>query len=87
MTARKESDLMANPTSVMAQQLAEAASSMEQERTGRTPRSVTVVLNDEMLVVTLIESMTPAERELAKTPAGAGIPQAVVYQYGRPIAS
>lgn len=68
---------MTIPASIMAQQLAEAASMMEQERTGRLPRSVTVVLSDEMLVVTLVESMTPAERALARTPAGAAKVHAV----------
>ena len=67
---------MANPTSVLAQQLAETASFMELERTGRPPRSVTVVLSDDILVVTLHESMTPAERALAKTPVGAAQVQA-----------
>jgi uncharacterized protein YbcI len=35
------------------------------------PKSVTVVLSEGTLVITLHEALSPAERELAKTPAGA----------------
>ena len=62
---------MDNPTLIMAQQIANAASELEQQRTGHLPNSVTVVLSDEILVVTLHEALTPAEKALAKTLAGA----------------
>jgi uncharacterized protein YbcI len=56
----------------MAQQIAQAAIAFEQRRTGSyVPKSVTVVLSEGTLVVTLHEALSPAEKELAKTPAGA----------------
>jgi uncharacterized protein YbcI len=55
----------------MVQKLAEVASAMQQRRTGHQPTSVTVVLSDDTLVVTLHEALTPAEKALAKSPAGA----------------
>jgi uncharacterized protein YbcI len=55
----------------MAQELAEAASAFEHLRTGHTPKSVTVVLSEETLVVTLQGALSPAEKALARTPAGA----------------
>ena len=58
--------------SSMAQQIAQAAIAFEQRRTGNyVPKSVTVVLSEGTLVITLHEALSPAERELAKTPAGA----------------
>ena len=57
----------------MAQQIAEAASAFEQLRTGHGPKfpSVTVVLSEDTLVVTLHGALSPAEKALAQTPAGA----------------
>jgi uncharacterized protein YbcI len=55
----------------MAQQIAEAASVFEQRRTGLVPKSVTVVQSDGTLVVTLHGALSPAEKALARTPAGA----------------
>jgi uncharacterized protein YbcI len=56
----------------MAHQIAQAAIAFEQRRTGsHVPKSVTVVLSEGTLVITLHEALSPAERELAKTPAGA----------------
>ncbi len=51
--------------------LAEAACAFEERRTGHAPRSVSVVLVDDTLVITLRGSLSPAERALAQTPAGA----------------
>jgi uncharacterized protein YbcI len=62
---------MDKSNSTVAQQLARAASAFERERTGHAPRSVTVVLSGETLVITLHGSLSPAERALAQTPAGA----------------
>jgi uncharacterized protein YbcI len=56
--------------STMAQQIAELASAFEQRRTGHVPKSVTVVLSDRTLVITLYEALSPAERALANSPAG-----------------
>lgn len=54
----------------MAQQVARAASEFETRRTGHAPKSVTAVLSDETLVITLHGVLSPAERALAKTAAG-----------------
>jgi uncharacterized protein YbcI len=58
--------------STMAQKIARAAITFEQRRTGNhVPKSVTVVLSEGTLVITLHEALSPAERVLAKSPAGA----------------
>jgi len=57
--------------SAMAQQVAQAAIAYQQERTGRAPASVTVVLSEDTLVITLHDALTPAEKALALHPAGA----------------
>ena len=58
-----------NPT--MAQRVASAVSVFQQRSTGHLPKAVTVVLSDDMLVVTLHEALSPAEEALANTPDGA----------------
>jgi uncharacterized protein YbcI len=55
----------------MAQQVAQAVSDFQQERTGLKPRSVTVVLGEGTLVVTLHGALSPAEMAMAKSAAGA----------------
>ena len=55
----------------MAQQVAQAISAFQERRTGYPPKAVTVVLSDETLVVTLHEALSPAEKALSRTPAGA----------------
>src|SRR5262245_26990373 len=62
---------MANSNSNMAEQIAQAASAFEQQRTGHAPKSVTVVLMEDTLVITLRGALSPAEKALAKSPAGA----------------
>jgi uncharacterized protein YbcI len=62
---------MQNPGSVMAQEVAKVVSASQHQRTGLVPEAVTVVLSDTTLVVTLHGALSPAERALAKTPAGA----------------
>jgi uncharacterized protein YbcI len=63
---------MNNSKSTMAHQIAQAAIAFEQRRTGsHVPKSVTVVLSEGTLVITLHEALSPAERRLAKSPAGA----------------
>jgi uncharacterized protein YbcI len=59
------------PNSTVAEQLAQAASAFEEQLTGRAPKSVTVVLSDTTLVITLHGALSPAEEALAKTPEGA----------------
>ena len=55
----------------MAQQIARAAIDFEHQSTGHAPKSVTVVLSDDTLVITLHGALSPAEKALAKSPAGA----------------
>src|SRR3979411_538966 len=62
---------MIKSTATMAQQIARAAIAFEKRRTGHTPKSVTVVLSDNTLMITLHGALSPAERALAKSPAGA----------------
>lgn len=62
---------MNQPESTMARDIARAASEFEKQRTGHVPKSVTVVLSDNTLVVTLHGALSPAERALARTAAGA----------------
>jgi uncharacterized protein YbcI len=62
---------MEQSQATMAQQLAEAACAFEQRRTGHAPRSVTVVLVDETLVITLHGALSPAEKALSQTANGA----------------
>ncbi len=58
--------------STMAHQIAQAAIAFEQRRTGsHVPRSVTVVLSEGTLVITLHDALSPAEKALARSPAGA----------------
>ena len=63
----------ADPPSEMwaAKRLADVARQFEKHRTGRTPESVTVVLVDDSLVITLRGVLSLAEKDLAKTPVGA----------------
>ena len=57
--------------STMARQIAEAALAFEEERTGQAPKSVTVVLSENTLVIALHGALSPAEQALAKSPEGA----------------
>lgn len=58
--------------STMARQIAQAAIAFEQRRTGNhVPKSVSVVLSEGTLVITLHDALSPAEKELAKSPEGA----------------
>lgn len=71
-TQPRRTNPIAKSQSTMAQQIAQAAIAFEQRRTGNhVPKSVTVVLSDGTLVITLHEALSPAERVLAKSPAGA----------------
>ncbi len=55
----------------MAEQIAEAATAFQQERTGHPPKSVSVVLSGDTLVVTLHGALSPAEQALALSSEGA----------------
>lgn len=65
--SRVESDGRAVST---AEQIAQAALDFERQTTGRAPKSVTVVLSDDTLVITLHGALSPAEKILAGTPEG-----------------
>jgi len=70
---------MSKPDPRAAQQIAEAASAFEERLTGRIPKSVTVVLSEETLVITLHGALSAVEQALAKNPTGA----AEVQEYHR----
>jgi uncharacterized protein YbcI len=63
--------LMCESSPTLPQQVARAASAFQQQSTGHVPGSVTVVLSEDTLVVTLHEALTPAEKALAQRPADA----------------
>jgi uncharacterized protein YbcI len=66
-----EKATMSDVDSLIAQQLAELASRLQEQRTGHAPRAVTVVLSEDTLVVTMHEALTLAEKLLARTTHGA----------------
>jgi uncharacterized protein YbcI len=62
---------MNNNQSTIAQQIAHAASYSEQQNRGQVPQTVSVVLSDSTLVVTLHGALSHAEKALAMSAAGA----------------
>jgi uncharacterized protein YbcI len=54
-----------------ARHIAQAARAFEQQTTGRPPSSVTVVLSEDTVVITLRGTLSPAEVALAKSQDGA----------------
>jgi uncharacterized protein YbcI len=62
---------MQHSTLSMAEQIAEAATTFQLSRTGHAPKSVSVVLSGETLVVTLHGALSPAEQAMARNPEGA----------------
>src|SRR3984893_14776416 len=63
---------MDKSNSSVAQRIAQAAIAFEQRRTGNhIPKSVTVVLSEGTLVITLHEALSPAERAMSTSPGGA----------------
>jgi uncharacterized protein YbcI len=70
---------MDKSTVTVAEQIAQAAIALQEKRTGHVPKAVTVVLTEDTLVVTLHDALSPAEKALARTPAGA----AQVQEYHR----
>ena len=59
------------PEATVAQQVAQAAREFQKQRTGHAPRAVTVVLSEDTLVITLHEALSPAEKALVQSAAGA----------------
>jgi len=66
-----------------ARRIAQAAKAFEQDRTGHAPKSATVVLSDDALVITLHGALSEAEKALARDPDGA----AQVQEYHRQLFS
>src|SRR5437016_13485360 len=63
---------MDKSNSTMAHQIAQAAITFEQRRTGNhVPKAVSVVLSEGTLVITMHEALSPAERAMSKSPEGA----------------
>jgi len=55
----------------IAEQVAQVAKAHQQQRTGHAPKSVTVVLSEDTLVITMHDALTPAEKALALNSVGA----------------
>ncbi len=66
---------MLQSTQTMAEQIALAATAFQQQRTGHEPKSVSVVLSGDTLVVTLHGALSPAEQALAQSQEGAATVQ------------
>ena len=64
-------DEFQEPALSMAKQIGKAASDFEYQSTGHVPKSVTVVLSHDTVVITLHGALSPAEMALAMSPAGA----------------
>lgn len=62
---------MTRSESAIAQKIAQVAIAHQKERTGHAPESVNVVLSEETLVITFHDALSPAEKALALTEAGA----------------
>ena len=62
---------MDNSHLTIAEQVAHSVRDFQQQRTGHPPKSVTVVLSEGTLVVTLHGALTPAEKAVSRTPEGA----------------
>jgi uncharacterized protein YbcI len=62
---------MSNSTPTMAEQIAQAATTFQQQRTGRAPKSVNVVVSGNTLVITLQGALSVAEQLMAQSPEGA----------------
>jgi uncharacterized protein YbcI len=67
---------MDNAELTMAWQVARMTGAFQRQATGYAPSAVTVVLSGDTLVSTLHDALTPAERILALSPAGAARVQA-----------
>jgi uncharacterized protein YbcI len=63
--------VVTTPSPSIPKELAQIALSLQTERSGHSPKAVTVVASDETVVVTLHEALTPAEKLLARSAAGA----------------
>jgi uncharacterized protein YbcI len=55
----------------IAEQIAQVAKTLQQQRTGHAPKAVTVILGEDTLVITMHDALTPAEKALALNSIGA----------------
>jgi len=62
---------MHKPNHSMAKQIAQAACAFERHRTGRVTQSLTVVLCENLLTITLRGALSKPEQALARNPSGA----------------
>ena len=62
---------MKQTTATMAEKIAQKATAFQLQRTGHAPKSVSVVLGGDTLVVTLHGALSPAEQAMAQSPEGA----------------
>ena len=62
---------MLHSTQTMAEQIAQAATAFQRQRTGHDPKSVSVVLGGDTVVVTLHGALSPAEQAMVQSPEGA----------------
>lgn len=71
MAALKGMKPMERKPLTLLEQLAEVAGALQLQRTGHAPTAVNAILNEDSLVVTMHDALTPAEKALAQSPAGA----------------
>ena len=64
-------DTTKSTTGTIAEQVAQVAKVLQQQRTGHAPKDVTVVLGEDTLVITMHDALTPAEKALASNSVGA----------------
>ena len=64
-------DTTKSTTATIAEQVAQVAKALQQQRTGHAPKDVTVVLSEDTLVITMHDALTPAEKALALNSVGA----------------
>ena len=64
-------DMTKSTIATIAEQVAQVAKAFQQQRTGRAPKDVTVVLGEDTLVITMHDALTPAEKALALNSIGA----------------
>ena len=62
---------MSNSTQTIAKQIAQAATAFQQQRTGHSPQSVSVVVGGDTLVITLHGALSPAEQAMVQSIEGA----------------
>ena len=64
-------DTTKSTIATIAEQVAQVAKALQQQRTGHAPKAVTVVLSEDTLVITMHDALTPAEKALALNSVGA----------------